>query len=691
MRIPGPAGKGIIPGFILMSLCLGPMPHAANTDMIIPGGDWRDTDGNLVYATEGGFLGIGDTFYLWGMDRSKNNSTFEAINLYSSTDFRNWKFVNKILTGSSHPDIDNGAVVERAKILHNTKTGQFVIWMHYEDHNAYSVAEVAYATCATIGGDYTFREHFRPGGIDSRDLNVYKDDDGKAYLICTTDGNQSVRLFELDETYTAIAREVYRGYAGDDMECEGHGIIRTGGYYFWLMSWCSGWDFNENHYYYSKTLGGPWAKGGNIAVTNTHTYESQVGFSFTLKGSETTSFIYMGDRWAVRNFSTSRLVVLPIEVSGTTLKVPWHDQWSIDPGTGKWHAGARNFIDGEYTITVRHSGLALGIGSGSSEITQEQPSGASTQLWRIENRGASHFRITSVSSGKCFDVSDESREAGAKVLQYEWKDSFNQKWHIVDCGEGYHRFIAVNTLGKTLEIQDASASAGVPAVLGDFSRKDHQLFRITAVKSGIVSGKNHRLVNRASGRSFGVRPGASPTIVQEEPAATAVQVWKVVDLFNGYYSLTNLATGSGLDNGGSTTAGSPVVAMDSIGGFTQQWQAVVAETGYFILINRYSGMVLKGGSGSEVSVVQDIHGTDEIRQWRFELEEKVENSARGSVIRMRFPDSGAGEPVLFDMRGRVSGKRRELPAHAHGIYIMRRPGAGNGIVTVFIAELRVDR
>lgn len=229
----------------------------AETDAIIPGGDWHDTDGKLIYATEGGFLQVGDTFYMWGMDRSANNHTFEAINLYASTDFKNWKFINKILTKKSHQDLNNGAVVERAKILHNTKTGQFVMWMHYEDHNAYKVAEVAYATSNTIGGNFTFQKHFRPLNIDSRDLNVYKDEDGKAYLICTTNGNQSVSLFELDDTYTNIVREIFRGQASDDIECEGHGIIKNGNYYFWLMSWCTGWDFNDNHYFYATSLNGP--------------------------------------------------------------------------------------------------------------------------------------------------------------------------------------------------------------------------------------------------------------------------------------------------------------------------------------------------------------------------------------------------------------------------------------------------
>jgi beta-xylosidase len=338
----------------------------AQTDLIIPGGDWRDSNGKLIAATEGGIIKVDSLYYLWGMDRSANNYAFVGINLYSSPDLKNWTFVNQILKKTSHPDLNNDAVVERAKILHNKKTGQFVMWMHFEGHNAYKIAEVGLATCNTIGGNYTFHSHFRPLDIDSRDINVYQDDDGKGYLICTTKGNQNVSLFELDSTYTKVVREIYRGSASDDMECEGHAIIKTGGYYFWLMSWCTGWDFNDNHYFYATKLAGPWNKGGNIATSNTHTYESQVGFAVTVKGSKKTTFLYTGDRWSVNNYSMSRIVLLPIEVNGTKLSVKWYDQYNIDAQTGEWSAGAKYFPDGIYTITAKHSGLVLGTTSSSA-------------------------------------------------------------------------------------------------------------------------------------------------------------------------------------------------------------------------------------------------------------------------------------------------------------------------------------
>jgi hypothetical protein len=605
-------------------ILLGLLVYKAQAQMasVVPAGDWRDTQGNLISATEGGIIKVDKLFYLWGMDRSKSNYAFVGINLYSSPDLKNWTFVNQILKKTSHTDLNNDAVVERAKLLHNKKTGQFVIWMHYEGHNAYSVAEVAYATCNTIGGNYTFQSHFRPLNIDSRDLNVYQDDDGKGYLICTTFGNQNVSLFELNEAYTGIVKEVYRGSASNDMECEGHAIIKTGGYYFWMMSWCSGWDFNDNRYFYSKTLAGPWTSGGNIATSNTHTYESQVGFAVPVVGSTTTTFLYMGDRWSVNNFAMSRIVLLPITVSGIKLSTGWNDQWNMDTQTGAWAPGAPNFLNGVYKITAKHSGKVLG--TNGSAVQQQTYTGANTQLWRIQNLGASFFRITSVESGKVIDVSGASREAGAKALQYAWSDTYNQKWQIHDDSKGYHRLVSVNTLGKALQIMGKSTANGADAEIGDFNYSDHQLWQITAVNPNIVSGKSYKIVNRTSGKVLDGSAGAETSpITQNTSANVANQAWTLTDLNNGYYTLTNASSGKLLDNDNSVTNLNPILQKASTTSFSQQWQIIEISAGYYKLMNRMSGKVLDNNDGllSDGNIMvqyTDYASSNNNQQWSFQ-------------------------------------------------------------------------
>ncbi|MDO5576966.1 MAG: RICIN domain-containing protein, partial [Fibrobacter sp.] len=644
---------------VLTFLCIFIQFSFAKTDAIIPGGDWYDTDGNLVAATEGGFMQVGDKIYMWGMDRSADNYNFEAVNCYSSTDMKNWKFENKILKKTSHADLNGGVVVERAKILHNEKNGQFVMWMHYEGHNAYSLAHVACATSPSITEEFTFHEHFRPLDIDSRDINVYKDDDGKGYLISSTNTNSRVRIFLLNENYTGIVKEVFCGYASEGMECEGHGIIKQNGTYFWLMSFCTGWDFNDNHYFYSSSLEGPWKKGGYIATVNTHTYESQVGFAFTLKGTKQTTFVFKGDRWSTRNFGKSRLVVLPIVVDGTSLKVPWHDQWNIDVETGEWHSCSRLFTNGIYTITAKHSDMVLGVKNGGNDIVQQKPDGSQNQMWRIENRGASHFKVTNVLSGKSFDVADESKEPGAKLLQWDWKDSYNQKWHIVDCGDGYHRFINTNTLGKTLEIANSSKSEGASVVLGNFSYAPNQMWRLTAVNEDIVSGTNYMIQNRKSSKVMNVSEAENSPLVQNTPSSHAGQVWKVVDLFNGFYSITlpgkELALSSSYKIENGTQAATAKLDKEK---FDQQWQIIKVTDKYYKIINRFSGKALDNKDGALTDnnpVIQYDDNASEStnQQWSFIESDIVAADYRSLLTNQKVSYNNPKNGTIYDLRGRV--------------------------------------
>lgn len=656
--------------WLLLCLIAGFMQiTAAQNDLIIPGGDWRDSNGKQIAATEGGIIKVDSLYYLWGMDRSANNYAFVGINLYCSPDLTNWTFVNQILKRTSHPDLDNDAVVERAKILHNKKTGQFVMWMHYEGHNAYKTAEVGLATCNTIGGNYTFQSHFRPLDIDSRDINVYQDEDGKGYLICTTKGNQNVSLFELDSTYTKVVREIYRGSAADDMECEGHAIIKSGGYYFWLMSWCTGWDFNDNHYFHATKLAGPWTAGGKIATINTHTYESQVGFAVTVKGSEKTTFLYTGDRWSVNNYSMSRIVLLPIEVSGTKLSVKWHDQYSIDAQTGEWSAGARYFPDGVYTITAKHSGLVLGITSGSA-VQQQTYTGANSQLWRIQNIGASHFKISSVASGKVLDVSGSSREVGAEILQYDWNDGYNQKWHVIDCGDGYHRFVSINTLGKAAEISGSSKSAGADAVLGNFAYKDNQLWRIASADNGTLSGQYYRIENRATQKTLDA--SGTGLVSQQTPQNKTSQIWKLEDLYNGCFTVASIAGARVLDTAGDFS----VSCMTGNKRFSQQWQIIQVEKGYYKIINRFSAMMLDGKEDGLVKQSIDNSSSGNSQQWCFIPVDSVSIDHSNQVPVKGRVSGISADDIIYDLNGRViKGNAGSLSASrtiSRGVYLVKK-------------------
>ncbi len=456
---------------------------------LYPGGDWYDVNGNIVHAVEGGIIKVGSLYYLWGMDRSQNNYTFRGVNLYSSPDLKTWTFVNTILSNASHADLASGSVVERPKLLHNTTTGQFVLWVHYEGWNAYATSEVGYATSSTIGGNYTWQGHFRPLGLDSKDMNVFKDTDGKAYMISSITNNSQVVIMELNSSYTAHVREVYRGSGANTSTgfgCEGHALIKSGSTYYLIESMCSGWDTNDNRYYTATSLAGPWTLRGLIAPSGAKTYQSQVTNAFPVTGSGGTTYVYVGDRWSTGNYSMTRLILLPLQISGTSVSLPWYDQWTINTTTGTWSGSAINY-SGRYRFVNRNSGKVMEVPGFSTadnaQVKQYTWNNGTNQLWTIQNLGRGEYRIVNVNSGKSLDNPGSSRTVGTNVIQYTANSNFSQKWHIIACKDGYYRFVSANTLGKTLGVSNASQANSAGVVLSLFNFANDQQWQLVQVSS----------------------------------------------------------------------------------------------------------------------------------------------------------------------------------------------------------------
>jgi hypothetical protein len=53
-------------------------------------------------------------------------------------------------------------------------------------------------------------------------------------------------------------------------------------------------------------------------------------------GSQTTTYIYAGDRWNSSQLMSSQYIWLPLTVNVPKLSMTYYDQWSLDLGTGVW-------------------------------------------------------------------------------------------------------------------------------------------------------------------------------------------------------------------------------------------------------------------------------------------------------------------------------------------------------------------
>ena len=73
-------------------------------------------------------------------------------------------------------------IVERPKVIYNSQTKKYVLWMHIDNTN-YSEAKVGVATGDTVCGSYEYLGSWQPLGHQSRDMGLFQDDDGTAYLL----------------------------------------------------------------------------------------------------------------------------------------------------------------------------------------------------------------------------------------------------------------------------------------------------------------------------------------------------------------------------------------------------------------------------------------------------------------------------------------------------------------------------
>jgi hypothetical protein len=306
---------------------------------IIPGGTWTATNtGKHVQAHGAGIIQVSGTYYMIGEDKT-DGSAFQNINCYSSTNLVEWKFENALLSRTSSGDLGPNRVVERPKVIYNQKTSTYVMYLHI-DSSDYGEAKVGVATSSQVCGKYTYRNSFRPLGFESRDIGLFKDDDGSAYLL-TEDRPNGLRIDALSDDYLSVTRNVYLW----SQSIESPAIWKTNGYYFMFGSHLTGWNPNDNSYSYATSLSGPWSSWATFADVGSNTYASQTSYILPLNSN---TAIYMGDRWHSENLMRSTYIWLPLELSGTTVRMANRVNWVPNIAAGSWSAGpSESSFEGE--------------------------------------------------------------------------------------------------------------------------------------------------------------------------------------------------------------------------------------------------------------------------------------------------------------------------------------------------------
>lgn len=358
-----------------------------------PGQVWKDTDGKPIQAHGGGIMydEQTETYYWYGEDKTHGYLPARGVRAYSSKDLYNWKdeglaltaiesmdqftddpLISKLYKGRDDKaailnDIGTDRVIERPKVIYNDKTKKYVMWMHIDGPSEtsdamYAKAHAGYALSDSPTGPFIYQESNRmdraPEDADyngqpdqpgmARDMTLFKDDDGTAYLIYSSEENMTIYISKLNDSYTDVVGwhrdgkeerdSTYKAVYGVDYvrvfpgaQREAPALFKYQGKYYMITSGATGWDPNPARYTVADDIFGEWKPMRNPAVGEkaSTTFDSQSTHVIPVD-PENGKFIYMGDRWKKEDLANSSYVWLPIEFGQEDeMILQWYDEWDL--------------------------------------------------------------------------------------------------------------------------------------------------------------------------------------------------------------------------------------------------------------------------------------------------------------------------------------------------------------------------
>jgi len=315
---------------------------------------WKTTSGSTIYSQGGGVIKVGDTWYWYGVKydgavtyaaapTAKNsNTTFAGVTCYSSKDLVNWKDEGLALA----PDQAGSGWFGRVGVVYNSKTKMYVLIG--QGSSPAGVGGEYFATSATPDGAFKFNNvqtdmtFFVNGGTG--DQTTFQDDDGKAYVICSSvSGRSNLYVAPLRASdFLAIESTPTKIYKGNGRE--GNAMFKYNGTYYFCSSDLHGWNASHTYCMSSSSIQGTYSSEFVMNGTDADfSHVSQTGFFFAVKGTKQTTIVFAGDRWS--DFAGNGLGYnqwMPLSFSGTTPSMNSLSEWNLDATTGAWSVGDGN-------------------------------------------------------------------------------------------------------------------------------------------------------------------------------------------------------------------------------------------------------------------------------------------------------------------------------------------------------------
>lgn len=332
--------KFLLPFTILLFGYMQAQTPTPNTK-ITNGVPWHDTKGNKIEAHGGGILLHNGIYYWYGENKSLGHGNKVGVSCYASKDLLNWENIGVVFKKDSLPTpFQDHGVCERPKVIYNEKTKKFVMWMHL-DAIDYTEASAGIAVSDSPQGPFTLVKITRPiqfsydyptgpraeimnekqRGNTFRDMALFKDTDGKAYIFYSSEDNTTMYVSQLNDDFTDIVKPYELGKTWNRIFVNGNreapAPFTYKNKYYIITSGLTGWAPNAAQYAVASHPLGPYEVKDNPCrgFESELTFRSQSTFVLPAPTGKPNHFIYMGDRWLGDDITNSTYIWLPFYIS----------------------------------------------------------------------------------------------------------------------------------------------------------------------------------------------------------------------------------------------------------------------------------------------------------------------------------------------------------------------------------------
>ncbi|TDD23477.1 hypothetical protein E1218_17745 [Kribbella turkmenica] len=338
-------------------------------------------------------------YYWYGEDRSNGYFDSPGVHAYSSYDLYNWKDEGLALRAMSSQDqFENDkyfaklyghytaaqkeivwrdlstnsvrtdgwarpSILERPKVIYDRATRKWIMWVHSDGPasptgtSTYARAEAGVAIADSPTGPFRWIDSYRlnrvpsdsvpwcgtspafdPAGGMARDMNLFVDDDGTAYIIYSSEENRTMYISKLNEDYTYLSAAPENALQGKDfvrtLPCnqrEAPAMFKAEGTYYLVTSGATGWDPNPARYATSQNILGQFTDRGNPVSGDgaATTYRSQSTNVIPVDRKHN-KFVFMGDRWTPSDLANAPYVWMPMSFGeGGSLTIGPDQEWTL--------------------------------------------------------------------------------------------------------------------------------------------------------------------------------------------------------------------------------------------------------------------------------------------------------------------------------------------------------------------------